>query len=234
MRWAAILGASGPSTLAYRPFVSTDAAVVEANKTEVELAADFARRGGERTIAAPDLRYNYGIARNWEVVGEGVLQVFNSERRRDVQLLMPQIDLKGVLVEGPLQGGAQPVSVAVEFSALLPKTVAHSGWGFESTVVASFRLGGFTWHANAGGGVAREGREPLVLWGIIAEYPLSPRLRIAAEVNGESEHRTRPDNSALLGFLYEHRDVTYDIGVRGGLSKAAPDLAATAGLTFEF
>src|SRR5207248_3043104 len=107
------------TSLAYRPFESTDAAVAEYGKSEVELGiVDFANHRGQNTVAAPDLRYNYGFARDWEVVAEGILQVFDSNSSRGVQLLDPRLDLKGVFVDGPLQEGRSPISLGAELSAL--------------------------------------------------------------------------------------------------------------------
>ena len=57
--------------LAYRPFVSTDAAVADAGEVEVELGyAGFRRDGSGTTIVAPALIANLGVARDLEVVGE--------------------------------------------------------------------------------------------------------------------------------------------------------------------
>jgi hypothetical protein len=56
------------------------------------------------------------------------------------------------------------------------------------------------------------------------------------EINGESVRRNGPDNSALVGFIWEApwQKVFIDAGVRRGISHAAPDWAFTTGLTFSF
>src|SRR4051812_13517051 len=65
--------------MAYRPFVSTDAAVTDKGVSEVDLGlVDFANYRGQNTLTAPALRYNLGFAKNWEVAVEGALQVFDS------------------------------------------------------------------------------------------------------------------------------------------------------------
>jgi|SRR5215813_2628066 len=57
--------------LAYRPFVSTDAAVAEPNEVEIELDyLDLERTRRETTITTPGLVLNFGVTKNWEVVGE--------------------------------------------------------------------------------------------------------------------------------------------------------------------
>src|SRR5262245_54147762 len=116
------------SAIAYRPFESTDAAVAEKGVSEVEFGlVDFVNHRGENTILSPSLRYNYGFARNWELVAEGSLLVYDSAGK-EPELLDPQINLKTVLIEGPLQEGNSPVSLAVEIGALLPETVRNSGF----------------------------------------------------------------------------------------------------------
>lgn len=223
------------SSFGYRPFVSTDAAVAEQGFSEIEFGLiDWANHGGANAIASPDLRYNFGFAKNFEFVLEGALQVYDSASTRHLNLLGPALSVKGVLIEGPLQKGQAPVSLAFEAGALLPETVLNSGFGFEGALIVSFRTGKFTWHVNGGGGLQRETLEPIALWGVIVEHPITEQLRMAAEINGESVRGTRASNSALLGLLWEHREITYDAGVRFGLTNDAPDVAFTAGLTFQF
>jgi hypothetical protein len=78
------------TVLAYRPFVSTDAAVVEKSFSEIEFGLiDFANHRGQNTIAASDVRYNFGFANRLEFVLEGALRVYDSASTRDVELLGP-------------------------------------------------------------------------------------------------------------------------------------------------
>jgi hypothetical protein len=59
------------SALAYRPFVSTDAAVSNLGEVEIELGYfTLERTGRENTITTPSVVLNYGFAKNWEAVGE--------------------------------------------------------------------------------------------------------------------------------------------------------------------
>src|SRR5439155_6995154 len=56
------------------------------------------------------------------------------------------------------------------------------------------------------------------------------------EVNGESTQDQRPNNSALLGVIWQptSKNVFLDAGIRRGISRAAPDWQFTIGLTFGF
>lgn len=222
------------SALAYRPFISTDAAVADAGKSEIELGADYINDHGQNTVAFPSVRYNYGLVTNWEATLEGSLQIFDSASHNDFQLLASQLDVKGVLLEGPLQDAPRPFSLGLELSALLPETHERSGSGFEGVLLGGFRTGKFTWHVNAGGGLERRTLQPLGIWGIIVEHPLTESLRLALEVNGEAERGVSANNSTLLGILWNHRGITYDAGIRFGLNRVAPNCAFTTGLTFNF
>jgi hypothetical protein len=223
------------TALAYRPFESTDAAVADKGVSEVEFGlVDFEHRNGQNTVFSPDLRYNFGFATNWEVALEGALQVFDSASTRDFDLLDPELNLKGVLIDGPLQKGHSPVSLAVEVGALLPETVPNSGFGLESVLIASFRTGNFTWHVNGGGGLLRGSSDSFALWGIIVERPISKSLRLAAEINGQFGHGLSAEHSVLVGALWDFHKITFDAGARFGLSKSVPDIAFTTGLTFRF
>jgi|JI9StandDraft_1071089.scaffolds.fasta_scaffold117662_2 hypothetical protein len=223
------------TVLAYRPFISTDAAVAEKGITEVELGiVDFAHQRAGNTVASPALRYNYGFATNWEAVLEGALQVLDSGGDHSLRLRDPQLNFKGVLLGGPLQEGRWPISIGLEVGVLLPEPIPGSGFGFQGVLIGSWRTGKCTLHVNAGCGVERDSREPLGLWGIIVERPIGRNLRLGAEVNGQLLRGSTAENSALVGLLWDHGNITYDAGFRFGLTKAAPDVAFTMGLTCRF
>jgi hypothetical protein len=218
----------------YRPFVSTDAAVAERHRMEIELGyVTRTRTQGQYTFTTPQLVVNYGFAQNLEIVGE-----FQVEETRDVglQLVDPGLFLKAVLREGILQE-KEGVSLAVELGPLLPATrQGERKLGFEGVGIASAKLSPFTFHLNFGGGVDREATRPFAVWGVITELPIVPRLRLVGEVNGESVHGQAANNSGLLGVLWQPPwpPVVVDAGIRRGFSRGAPDWLFTAGLTFDF
>jgi len=173
---------------------------------------------------------NYGVAPNLELVGE-----FRLDVSPDVDITDPALSLKGVVREGVLQD-KPGLSVAIEGSLLLPSTVTgEHAVGFEAVGIVSGRLAPVTLHVNAGGGVDRAGRA-FGVWGLIGELPLHGKVRLVGEVNGESIERERPNNSALLGIVWQptSRNLFLDAGVRHGISSAAPDWQFTVGLTFGF
>src|SRR5204862_355941 len=115
---------------AYRPFISTDAAVADQRDLEIELgyfALEQAK--GENTFRVPSLVLNYGAWKNTEIVGE-----FRIERnpRGDIDVVDPGLFLKAVLKEGLLQ--EKPgVSFADRGHGLI-RSWAHNGGAGEADV----------------------------------------------------------------------------------------------------
>ncbi len=219
---------------AYRPFVSTDAAVADPGVMEIELGYfQIARQRHEDIFSTPKLVLNYGVVDRLEVVGE-----FAAEKapHEDWQLVDPGLSLKAVLKEGVLQE-KEGLSIAVEAGLLLPATTGEDGVGFEATGIVSGRLQALTYHVNLGGGVDRVAARPFALWGLITELSLVPAFRLVGEVNGESVEREPANNSVLLGFIWQpfpSKELWIDGGIRRGITRAAPDWQATLGLTFVF
>ena len=220
--------------LGYRPFVSTDAAVADVKEMEIELGYfNWERERGQNTFIVPKAVLNYGLIHNLELVGEFAVE---EPSRGPVRLADPALSLKAILKEGVLQE-KDGVSFAVEAGPLLPSTNKEDKrFGFEGIGILSGKLAGLTYHVNLGGGVDRAENNPFVIWGMIGELPVAPKLRLVGEINGESVRRNTPNNSALLGFIWEApwEHVFIDAGVRRGISHAAPDWMFTTGLTFSF
>ena len=219
------------SAWAYRPFVSTDAAVADPKEVEIELGYfNLERTRRQNTIATPTMVLNYGFARNLELVGE-----FRLEVSPEVEISDPGLSLKGVVREGVLQD-KPGLSVAVEAGPLLPSTRPREhDIGFEAIGIVSGKLAPITVHVNGGGGLDRGGHV-FGTWGVIGELPLHSTLRLVGEVNGETTQGERPNNSALLGLIWQpgSKNLFLDAGVRHGISHAAPDWQFTIGLTFVF
>ncbi len=220
------------SALAYRPFVSTDAAVADEKQIEIELGYFNLDRNGElNTITTPSVVLNYGFAKDWEAVGE-----FQVEQSPDSEVADSGLFVKRVVKEGVLQD-KPGVSLAVETGLLLPSTrFRERGVGFEAVGIVSGKVKTFTLHANAGGGLNRDDRHAFGIWGIIGELPLHPRVRLVGEVNGENAQGEQPNNSVLVGFIWQPtaRNLFLDVGARHGIGRGAPDWQFTLGLTVGF
>ena len=222
------------SALAYRPFVSTDAAVADPKEIEIELGYfTLDRTKDENTFIIPRTVINYGLFKNWEAVAEFAIQ-----RAPDATLdvIDPALSLKGVLKEGVLQE-KDGFGFAVEASALLPSTEKDQGrFGFEGIGILSDKLGPFTFHLNGGLGIDRSTGDLVGIWGLIAELPVAGGVRIVGEINGEKPRREDQRNSALLGVIWQpwsEKNLWFDAGVRRSFT-GAPDWQFTLGITFSF
>jgi hypothetical protein len=232
--WVVVLPWAAPA-LAYRPFVSTDAAVADPREIEIELGAfTLERQKGTNAFVVPSVVVNYGLFRNWEAVAE-----FSVRRSPDatVDLVDPALFLKGVLKEGVLQD-KEGIGVAVELGPLLPSTEkGERRFGFEGIGILTDTLGPITVHVNGGLGIERSSGDLVVIWGMIGELPVSKAFRIVAEVNGETPRRQALRDSVLLGAIWRpwsEKNVWLDAGVRRGLTSGVPDWVATVGITFGF
>jgi len=185
----ALLGTNTPA-LAYRPFVSTDAAVADPGVMEIEFGYfQVARQHHGEVFSIPRVVLNYGLVDRLEIVGEFAVE---QAPRESWQFVDPGLFLKAILKEGILQEKAG-VGVAVEIGPLLPSTIrGENGLGAEAFAIVSGRLNPFTYHVNAGGGVDRTDARPFALWGLIVEMPVAPTFRLVGEVNGESVAAERP------------------------------------------
>jgi hypothetical protein len=223
-----------PRAEAYRPFISTDAAVADVKELEIELGYFALRRERqENTFLIPSAVLNYGVWRNVELVGE-----FRVARAPsgDVDVIDPAMFVKAVIKEGVLQEH-DGVGLAVEAGPLLPSTVrSDHGTGFEALGIMSGRVAPFTVHVNFGGGIDRRAAKPFGVWGVIGELPVHPKLRIVGEVAGESVQGELANNSTLLGVIWQpsSRNVYWDVAVRRGITRGAPDWEVTTGVTFGF
>ena len=188
------------------------------------------RTGQDNTITTPAVVLGYGFTKNWEVIAE-----FRLQASPELEITDPALSLKGVLKEGVLQE-KEGVSVAIEAGLLLPSTVSDEhGLGIQAIGAVSGKVAPVTLHVNGGGGLDRDNRG-FVIWGVIGELPVHPKLRLVAEVNGEGTQGRQPNNSGLVGVLWQptSRSLVLDAGVRRGFGGAAPDWQFTLGLTFAF
>lgn len=218
----------------YRPFIATDAAVADVKEMEIELGyLNWEREKKNTTFFSPKVVLNYGVFHNFEVVTEFAVE---EPRHGSAALVDAALSLKAVLKEGVLQE-KDGVSFAIETGPLLPSTNKdEQGAGFEAIGILSGKIEPLIYHVNFGGGVDRAHADPFVIWGFIAELPITPKLRLVGEIDIESVRRSSPNNSALLGAIWQApwQNLSVDAGLRRGISHAAPNWMFTTGLTFSF
>jgi len=235
LRWLIAISLIGwpGSSLAYRPFDSTDAAVADVGELEIEMGPiEFRRSNGASTLIAPDYVFNYGFAKNWEVVleGRGEHPLLPADDTRS-RLVGDGLFLKGVLREGILQDKTGP-SVATEFGVLLPGINDEHGVGASLLGIVSQRGEWGTVHFDAGAALTRDHRPDLFV-GTIIEGPYDWKIRPVAEVDYEREFSTRQTFAVLGGAIWRVRDdLALDFAVREAWVNGHPETEIRAGLTF--
>jgi len=218
------------AAFAYRPFDSTDAAVAEDGKWEIELAPLNWRHNDEGAQwIAPALILNYGFAPDWEVVVEGRNTIFD---RGGDEFSDVAASLKTVFQEGSFQD-KPGVSLGSEFSLLLPGIRADDGAGLAWALLASDRHDWGAWHFNLGPMLTRDGRGGMVA-GAILEGPDSWPLRPVAEIRYEKTFGGEEMIAGLVGVIIPVRDgISLDIALRHARQGGRPDEQLRAGITFD-
>ncbi|HKU54644.1 MAG TPA: hypothetical protein VJP60_04735 [Rhizomicrobium sp.] len=218
------------AAFAYRPFDSTDAAVADDGKWEVE-AAPLNWRHNDRGSQwiAPALILNYGFAPRWEAVVEGRNTIFGKGRD---EFSDAAASLKTVIRDGSFQD-RPGVSLGSEFSVLLPGIGADSGAGLEWTMLASHRQDWGAWHLNLGPMLTRDGHGGMVAGGIL-EGPASWPFRPVAEIRYEKAFGGEELIAGLVGLIVPVREgLALDIGLRHAREGGHPDEQLRAGVTFD-
>ena len=221
---------------AYRPFDGTDAAVAELGQVEIELGpAQYLQIGSERTLVAPTVVFNYGIAEGWELVLQGEAVHSLMEDAGKSSLVGDGLFLKAVLREGSLQGQAGP-SIATEFGFLLPgiNDDPSRGTGGSVAEIVSQQWPWMTVHLNAAVAITRQ-QTADAFFGVIVEGPHDWPLRPVAEVFYERDFVGLTTRSALVGAIWQVRDnIAFDVGLRGAQLNDQPLREVRFGVTFGF
>jgi hypothetical protein len=226
---AATLSALPTGALAYRPFDSTDPAVAGVGEFEVELSPLSYRHGEqERTWIVPQLRLNYGFAKDWEVVLEGQGEQTKGTRGR---LIENALSVKTVVKEGSLQD-KQGASAAIETGLLLPGVNDENGLGASITGIVGEKFSWGAVHVNLGGSLTRDQRSE-IFFGTILEGPDRWAVRPVAEFVFIREAGGHEETALLGGAIWQVKDgLAFDIAIRHAENDGRPETEFRAGLTF--
>jgi hypothetical protein len=218
---------------AYRPFDGTDAAVADPGEVEIELQpAGALWTQSQPNLIAPDVIYNYGLIKDWELVlqGRGVTPLSPSG---PTELTNGGVFLKDILREGVLQDKTGP-SIATEFGVLVPDSLGPSGFGASVAGIVSQRWDWGTVHWNLEGDLTREQRAD-VFAGAIIEGPYQWKVRPVAEFFYQREFGSFHTVSALVGAIWQVRDnLSFDVAFRHAFTNGQPVEEIRAGMTFGF
>jgi hypothetical protein len=228
------MAAWSKAALAYRPFDGTDAAVAAEKEMEIELQpAGVLRESSLSRLIGPATVINYGFAKNWEFVLQGLGQFPLSNSDENASLTDVGAFLKHVLREGSLQDAGGP-SVAVEFGPLLPGVNADNGFGASFGTIVSQQWEWGTVHANLATALTRDHHADVFVGGII-EGPSKWKVRPVMEVFYEDEIGQARTISGLVGAIWQVREnLSFDIGYRHAWVNSQQVDEVRAGLTVGF
>ena len=231
-----ILATASDAALAYRPFDSTDADVVEPGKFEIELGpVGRLREGPKRFTVAPAVVANYGFSDERELVLQGRRETALDREPGEPRNAITDTGLfvKQVLRQGALQQRPGP-SVATEYGFLLPTVNGEHGTGFSVAGIVSQRFEAGTIHLNSALAWTRS-HEPDLFLGVILEGPYSWTVRPVAEVFSEETRGSPRTDSMLLGAIWRAKeDLSLDFGVREARAGDVAIHELRAGLTWSF
>jgi hypothetical protein len=194
---------------------------------------EYLRDGAERTLLAPDLRVNYGFARDWEASIEGDITHALSPDIPATSLVSHIASLKTVLRAGNLQQKPGP-SIATEFDVLLPGIRDEPGAGVGVIGVVSHQWERVTLHFNAGAALTRDQHADYVL-DMIIEGPHDWAVRPVSEFFYERNVGQFETRSGLIGAIWQVKDnIAVDIAMRGARINDHTAGEIRAGVTFSF
>ena len=233
---AALVAATwSPAAYAYRPFEGTDASTADAGTFELELGGSHLRHGDERSIQFPAVVANWGIAKDYEIVLEGVLirRLGDIGEAHRTSLEDTAISLKHVFRHGTLQEASGP-SIAGECGILLPTINGPSGTGAACALITSISGTPGALHFNAALTRTRD-RAINRFVGVIVEGPDDWKVRPVAEFVTQRTSGENRINSALLGAIWKKTEhLSFDVAYRRARDGGENVSEIKVGLTYSF
>jgi len=225
----------GNSALAYRPYVSTNAAVNSPQNRTLEAGFfSYAKEGSEATLTTPSLDLSYSLINRLDIGVTSSLQIYTESEARNVELSNTSVYFDYQIRNGILQKKTG-LSIMTEVTLLLPTTIkGERDLGLVAIIAASEEFFNFKYHVNAGVTFDQADFNPGFLWGVIVEYPFFESFRIGIEFAGAAIDTQLPNNQGGLGIIWKLGVVSVDVGARMGLSDAANDWEITTGITLSF
>ena len=228
---------------AYRPFATEDAGVAGAGVAQLELSRDYLDWDGDKENMG-FLVPVYGVSRGVELSAE-IPYLLHDYRVEGKHNGIGDINLVGkfLLVE---ENAGRP-SIVLKSAVKTKSGDEARGLGsgdmdYNITAAASKALGAVTLHGMFGytfvGDNGDDSVRNISLYGLAADYSVTARLHLAAEISG-SKHpeKTLLEDplSGLLGLAHQISDkLILDAGLRYSFNKAMPKWSTTIGASLTF
>lgn len=242
------------NAFALRPFVTTDADVVEKGKIELEFGYFGIKEEknpgvDELTIEFPDIRLNYGLLWDTELVLETVGEFVDDRQKGSFELREQQFSNTAAFLKKVWHWGEGIVpNFATEIGALFPTEKGGERIDFEGTGIFTWELGNLTFHTTIGGATERKRRPEklgdeeieveetrgVFIYGGIVDYEVSKTkgLHLVSEYSLEKVEKQNIEHQVLGGIVWEGPwNMEFDAATFWGLNSDSIDWGMTTGVT---
>jgi hypothetical protein len=242
------------NVFALRPFVTTDADVVEKGKIELELGyfgiKEEKNPGADKfTIEFPDIRFNYGLLWDIELVLETVGEFIDDRQKGSFELREQQFSDTAVFLKKVWHWGEGLVpNIATETGVLFPTEKGGERIDFEGIGIFTWELESVTFHTTIGGATERKRRTEklgeeefeveetrgVFIYGFIVDYEASKTkgLHLVSEYSMEKVEKQNIEHQLLGGIVWESPwNLEFDAATYWGLNSDSINWGMTTGVT---
>jgi len=208
--------------LAFPPYKLTDADTAEPLTIEARLGlVQYQVERDKESYSSPLVRLNLGLTAHTEILAEAE---YSQETDRVEEAA---VGGKWIPWPGSLAFGAEVLT-------LLPRS-GESDYGVEATLLMTVREASLLTHANLGAIEDRRPSEHESGWkgGVLLEW-LQAQWRPGVELFAKQLNSEPEQASAGIGAIFPFDSLDVRIGVRAGLTNAAPDLTASIWISGNF
>ena len=227
----------GPAVVPYRPSVATPADLPAPGWPELE-AGWTGTKGGD-TARSQSLPLLFKLA--WNESWALLVGTDGTDWQRDFDGIASHSGGDTTLTLKYKLPVNESLALGAEFGVGLPTArppigTGHANWGVNG--IASFDGGDTHVDVNLGatrlGGVAPDQGAWQGEWAIAASHPLFANTGITGEVSGVVAHGSSAQAQGLAALNYNvSRKLVLDIAVATGLTRSAPNLLVSAGMTVQ-
>ena len=242
------------NAFALRPFVTTDADVVEKGKVALELGYFGIKEEknpgiDELTIEFPKISLHYGSFWDTEFTMEAVGEFVDDRQKGDFELREQQFSGTGAFLKKVWYRGYGIIpSFATETGVLFPTEKGGERIDFKGIGIFTWKLNDVAFHTTIGGATERKRRleefgdeeieveetRGVFIYGGIVDYEVSKTkgLHLVSEYSLEKVEKQNIEHQVLGGIVWEGPwDLKFDAATFWGLNSDSIDWGMTTGVT---
>ena len=242
------------NAFALRPFVTTDADVVEKGKTQLELGyfgIKEERNPGrdELTIEFPKISLHYGLFWDTEFTMETVGEFIDDRQKGSFELREQQFSGTAVFLKKVWYRGKGLIpNLATETGVLFPTEKGGERIDFKGIGIFTWELKDVTFHTTIGGATERKRRPEklgdeefeseetrgVFIYGGIIDYKVNKAkgLHLVSEYSLKKVENQNIEHQVLGGIVWEGPwDMEFDAATFWGLNSDSIDWGMTTGVT---